>query len=339
MTELKYLKTKYPKIYENPLNYLLGASVTFNSQCNAKCLGCTGRLCEDKPMPLEKAKEVMKVLIDDLKLSSVWISGSAEMTLYPYLIELMKYVDGFHRKNIIVAHYTNGRYIPKGFIEQINSMKNIVWQIQISVWGYDEESWQKYQGKGNWKQFVENCKRYLTEMNISPSFSIVSITNEQREKTFEFVTNLIKECGLNYVRNDNATPEHYLIFEKEKTVPINIQKYKKWTEDDKGNKKNIGMIDREDTKNIDTDFVKYNNCYLLYHDFVMDSIGNIYPCLQLQGWYDYRIGNVNDYNPFTKESLYEIYKGEKAMQYWKDNFTYKKFPCDKCSDCIARICF
>lgn len=333
--QLKYLKTQKIDIKCNtPDLYLIQAALSLNSICNADCLYCCGRICNtDKPLPLEKVKQVLKVLVEDMRIYDIFPTCSAELTLYPDLIELMKFTDTLENPYVRYTQDTNARYIPEGFIEQLNSMKHY-WTISISVWGYDEESWQKYQGKGDWNTFVKNCKRYLTELKIPPAFSLVAINEEQRDKTFEFIKNLCKETGHEVFELNDGRSIYFKSLKENNIVPINIRQFRAPEENDE-----ISKVHKRFSTDKIIDFLEFNNCDMVNLSFVMDSLGYVYPCISLNGHKDYAIGNVNDYDIFTKKDLENIYRSEKNLQFWKDNLTYGKYACDRCKTCASRICY
>lgn len=333
--KLKYLKTQKVDIKCNtPDLYLVQAALSINSTCNANCLYCCGRICEKDPyMPLNKVKQVYRTLVEDMRIYDVFVTCSAELTLYPHLLELMQYVDTLNNPYVRYTQDTNGRYIPNGMIEQINSMKHY-WTISISIWGYDEESWQKYQGKGGWNKFVENCKRYLTELKIPPSFSIAAINEEQREKTLSFVKKLCEETGHQAFELNDSRSLYFKSLKEVNIVPVNIRKFRA---PDEGS--NISKVHERFSTDKTLNFFEFNNCNLVNSSFVMDSLGYIYPCLSLNGKSEYAIGNVNNYQIFNKNALIDVFRSEKNLTFWRDNLTYGKYACDICKQCTSRICY
>lgn len=333
--KLKYLKTQKVDIKCNkPDLYLIQAALSINSTCNANCLYCCGRICEKESyMSLEKVKQVYKTLVEDMRIYDMFVTCSAELTLYPHLIDLMKYADTLDNPYVRYTQDTNGRFIPNGMIEQINSMKHY-WTVSISIWGYDEESWQKYQGKGDWNQFVKNCKRYLTELKTPPAFAIVAINEEQREKTFNFVKNLCEETGHQVFELNDGRSLYFRSLKEANIVPVNIRKFRA---PDDG--EDVSKVHERFNTGKTLDFLEFNNCDMVNLSFVMDSLGYVYPCISLNGHKNYAIGNVNDYEIFDKKALVDIYRSEKNLKFWKDNLTYGKYACDRCKFCASRICY
>lgn len=327
------IKTEHPKLFTKPELYLCQSALSFNSVCNADCLYCCGRITTEPCMPLEKAKEVLKVVINDFRIKDVYPTCSAELTLYPHLLDIMKYVESLNVPYLKVTQDTNGRYIPKDFIEQMNSMKTY-WTISISVWGYDEESWQKYQGKGDWSLFVSNVKRYLTELKTPPSFSMVCINEEQKEKTLEFITSISKDCGHEVFSMSDGRSDFLKPLKENGIVPIVMRNFRSPLTDG-----GISYVHPNDSPKECKDFIEFNNCNFLYRSIVMDSAGYIYPCLSVNGKKEYAIGNVFDYEPFTKDSLIEMIHSKKGMEWWEKNVTKGEVACDICKTCTTRCAY
>lgn len=328
------MQTKHPKIFTRPEFYLRQAALSFNSTCNASCKYCCGRITEEPCIPLEKAKEVLNVVIRDLRIKDIYPTCSAELTLYPYLLDIIKYCDSLKVPYVRITQDTNGRYIPDGFIELLNSV-SIYWTISVSCWGYDEESWTENQGKGDFNTFVKNIKRYISELKIAPSFSLVSINEEQRDKTIAFLTQTCKECGKEVHVTTDGLSEHLRSFKERGIVPILVRNYRCPIEEGS----NISYVHNNENPEEVKPFCDYNNCVFVYLSIILDSAGYIYPCLSLNGKRDYAIGNIYDYEPFTKESLLEMIHSEKGMNYWIKNYTQGQVACDICSTCTTRCTY
>lgn len=332
------LQTKHPKYFMRPELYIQQAAVTFNATCNSHCLSCSGAVTGESEMPIEKAKEVMNMILHEMRIKDVFIACSAELTLYSKLLELVSYVDEVRLPYLRVTQDTNARYIPKGFIEALNAMQNY-WTISISLWGGNSEEWQKYQGKGNWEQQKKNIERYLTELKIPPAFSMPAITDEQRDSTLNFITSEIEKCGLKYVIDSNSLSDSYKHYKEQGIVPINIRKFRgAATEDDsKTAEANYYIHSRENASVIETNPYKdRNNCHFPYASFFVDCAGYVYPCINENNHRESAIGNVNDYSPFNMKAYMEMVHSEKGLAFWKNNFLPGKFPCENCRSCPSR---
>ncbi len=327
--------TKHPKIYTKPEFYLQQVALSFNSTCNASCKYCCGRLTDEPCITLEKAKEIFNVVMRDLRIKDIYPTCSAELTLYPYLFDIIKYADSLKVPYVRITQDTNGRYIPDGFIELLNSV-NMYWTISISCWGYDEESWTKNQGKGDWNTFVKNVKRYLTELKIAPSFSMVSMSNEQRDKTIAFLTEISKECGKEVHVTTDGKSYNLRGLKENGIVPILVRNYR---HPDENSDTDISYVHNSENPDEKKDFYVYNNCMYVYFSVIIDSVGYVYPCLSLNGKREYAIGNIYDYSPFTKESLIEMIHSEKGMKYWIKNLTQGELACDVCETCTTRCAY
>ena len=326
---------EHPKIHTLPEFYLSQAALSFNSVCNAKCKFCCGRLTDEPYMSIEKAKEVMHTVLKEFRIKDVYPTCSAELTLYPHLLELIEYTDSLNVPYARITQDTNGRFIPKGFIETLNSVK-CFWTISISCWGYDEESWNKNQGNGNWDLFVNNVKRYLTELKIPPPFSMVSMNNEQRDKTLDFIKNICNECGYEIKVLNDARSSFFKSIKENKIVPVAIRNFRA---PENFELSGVSYVHPNENPDIVKPFVNFNNCNFAYSSIIMDSAGYVYPCLSLNGKREYAIGNVYDYSPFNKKALVEMIHSEKGIEFWKNNVEKGKFACDICQTCTTRCAY
>ena len=335
------LKSKHPRIFMKPELYIQQAATTFNATCNSHCLHCSGAVTGGKEMPIEKAKEVMNMILNEMRIKDIFIACSAELTLYSKLMELIAFCDETSLPFTRITQDTNARYIPDGFIEALNGMQNY-WTISISLWGGNSEEWQKYQGKGDWEQQVKNIERYLKELKIPPAFSMPAITDEQRESTLSFIISKIKEAGYKYVIESNSDSLIYKGFKEQGIVPINIRKYRGYagSNDDvvaDENESGYYIHSREKAGTIEENPYKdKNNCHFPYNSFFVDAAGYVYPCINENNHIESAIGNVNDYSPFNMKAYYEMIHSEKGMAFWRNNFLEGKFPCEDCKNCPSR---
>nr|DAT58839.1 MAG TPA: putative Fe-S oxidoreductase [Caudoviricetes sp.] len=322
--------SSHPRYNAKPEYRLTYASLTFNSKCNAGCQNCCGQILNKPDMPLEKIKEVLDVVIQGLRIREVYPSCSAEMTLIPYINVIVKYMEKIKIPGLIVTQDTNGRVIPEGFIETLNSV-TFTYHVSISIWGWDSESWNKYQGKGSFEKVTGNIRRYLLELKYPPTFSFPYITDEQYQKTLEFVKNLCAEYGYETKAITDGTMSNITNIKNNGIIPVFIRKYSQRKNEES---KSMGVYEKGKL----IDYIPFNNCGNLFSPICIDSLGNIYPCTGMNSYKPAIIGNVNDYSPFTYKNLIEILHGEKAMKYLHDNYTSGKFACDICKSCSARIC-
>lgn len=323
------MKTIHPRYNSRPEYRMHYASLTFNSKCNAKCQDCCGEIINKPDMPLEKVKEILNVTIQGLRIKKIYPSCLAEMTLIPYVNDIVKYMEEIHTAGMIVSQDTNARFIPDGFIETLNSL-TFSYHLSISIWGYDEESWNRLQGEGSFETVVGNIRRYLKELKYPPTFSFPYITDEQYTKTLAFITELCKEVGyqVQTVTTNSDAPEITAIKDSG-IIPVYIRKYSQHVTE------NIVDVFCEQEK---IDYVPFNNCDNLFQALTIDSLGNIYPCTGMYRKPFAVLANVNDYSPFTYKDLLDILHSDKAMAYLHDNYTAGRFACDLCKTCSARIC-
>lgn len=329
---MSLLKTKYQKYYALPELYVQQANISFNFQCNAKCSYCYCNLSNERYMSLEKAKEVANVVYDELRIKDVYISTQAEATIWPHLSELMLYINSLHIPHAYTTIDTNGRFIPDGLIELANVSSNVLWSVNVSLAGYDEESWQKYSGKGNWELFLENCRKYLSMLKTAPSFSIISFNEEQTDKAFAFVKDLCESCGKSAIELNNGNAADQYSYKANGIIPVNVRKLVKKCSD--------GLLHscerRDSTKELD--FVARSNCDLLLKELIVDGAGFVYPCSGVAGMKGYAIGNINN-AVFTKEAFFKMLNTKRAKKMWEENFTPHSLACNYCKQCWTRNAF
>lgn len=334
-------RTIHPKILARPEFYIQQAATTFNATCNSHCLHCSGAVTGEAEMPIEKAKEVMNMILYEMRIKDIFIACSAELTLYSNLLELVRFCDKEYLPYTRITQDTNARLIPAGFIEALNSMRNW-WTISISLWGGNSEEWQTYQGKGDWENQVRNIERYLTELKIPPAFSMPAITDEQRESTLAFIISEVEKCGLKWVIDTDPNSLSYKRYKELGIVPINIRKYRGYAgsnEDKEADENGTGYYihSRESAGTVEENIYKdMNNCHFPYNSFFCDSSGYVYPCINENNNRESAIGNVNDYSPFNMKAYYEMMHSEKGIAFWKNNFIPGKFPCETCRNCPSR---
>lgn len=319
----------HPRYNSRPEYRIHYASLTFNSKCNASCQDCCGEIVNKPDMPLEKIKEVLNVAIQGLRIRKIYPSCLAEMTLIPYINDIVKYMEKIKIPGLIVSQDTNARFIPEGFIDTLNSV-TFSYHISISIWGWDSESWNKYQGKGSFEKVTENIRRYLAELKYPPTFSFPFITDEQYEKTLEFVNGLCAGYGYKTeVVTENSDAPEMTAIKDSGIIPVYIRKYSQHRTD--------GLVDvYSGGKKIE--YIPFGNCDNLYQALTIDSLGNIYPCTGMYRRPFAVLANVNDYSPFTYKDFLDIIHSEKAMKYLHDNYTAGNFACELCKTCSGRIC-
>lgn len=320
--------TRHPRCNLLPELNMRYASLGFNSKCNGNCINCCGRVMNKEDMPLEKIKEVLYVVIKGMRIKQIFPSCFAEMTLIPYVNDIVRHIDEIRIPGLIVSQDTNARFIPDGFITALNECR-FTYHISISMWGYDKDSWESVQGKGSFEKTVGNIETYLRELKNPPTFSFPYITEEQYVKTVAFVKELCMKNGYEIeIASNNGNMQYITHIKETGKVPVYIRRYSV----------NHGGYAEifENGKRIN--YIPYNNCNLLFQGLFIDGQGNIYPCTGVVGDKEHILGNVNDYSPFTYKDLLGILRSEKSMEYIKRNFSSDgEFACGICKKCSGRI--
>lgn len=316
------------------------AAFSFNSVCQADCLGCCGYILNNPPeeMPLYKVKQALHTLISEFKIEQVYISCSAEMTLRKDVVEIVRYVNSLEDCNskLRVEEDTNARYIPEGFIEAVN-INPYRYNIGISLWGGDEEDFIKYQGPGDFNKTVDNINKYISQLGVPPYITAPCITEEQFEKIAILMNKIANKHNLDFEVVYDGTLPNLCSLRESGTIPLLRRAYRS----DEGV--------HYDEK-IDVDKYTTNRCPYLFGGFIMDVWGNITPCHEILTFKnktgadnhlnlsdDSIIGNIYDYEPFDLNAFNSILHSEKARGVFERNFIPGQLPLERCKNCGTRI--
>lgn len=318
------MTTKHPKYNARPemLFYSLVTNIT--DRCNRNCENCCGlKKKSNTDMPFEKLKEVIKAVLIDGNVKVFYPTCVAEGTLYPHIVDMIKYIDSFKKKSLIVREDTNAGFIPDGFIDAINSV-GYTFDLSCSLWAWDKKSYKELMG-GDFDDTMNNIDIYLKKINHPISFGTPFINEEQFTKTSEVIKNIVEANGQKLVITENGGDYVLKDYHDRGFCTLYKRNYISTTE----------LVTPEGKK----DCIPYNNCDALYKILNIALNGDILPCMRFSQECRVNIGNINDYSPFTWESVREIYNSEKAMKYWHDNYTPNCFAFDECSTCISRVCY
>lgn len=172
-----------PKQTINPDQLEVKYDITY--QCNTKCSHC---FLPDFPgmeeVNLDTWMKISDKIFDHIDYKPyLCISGGEPLLFADMLKKLIEYV---YPKVESIALLTNGFIISDWIIENNYEMLDFFMKhietFQISLDGYDEETYDKIRGKGNFKRLLNTIK-YLN--SIGKSMSLHATVSEQNIKSIE----------------------------------------------------------------------------------------------------------------------------------------------------------
>jgi MoaA/NifB/PqqE/SkfB family radical SAM enzyme len=168
------------------------AHIQVTTECNAKCVDrCNIWATKHLEIPFED----LKLAIDKLaknNFSVIYFTGG-EPTLYPYILDALKYVKS---KNLLTSITSNGTITPK----QLWEMRGYLDLLSISVDHFDEEEWDKTKRMKNAAMKAKNAIKIAQKYGINvtgltfinPHWTttdvekMVKFTNKELGTTFAF---------------------------------------------------------------------------------------------------------------------------------------------------------
>lgn len=355
MIELNVKNIVHPKSFNYGLSVLRYVQVDFTSKCNAACLNCCGipnQVKED--WPFEKAIEVLDVALGDLSMKNIFLDCNAEFSLYNYAIDVIDYIDDTF-KEVTVHQDTNGIFIPEGFIERMNTIKNSWYDLSVSFWAGDEEDYRKYHGNTQWSKMLSNVRRLLSEIKnprVAVRFSTPYINTEQFEKTQAILSDIVKETtGKNLQTITDIKQDTPRMFGTaapavaqyarnsfqwcDVTEPANLSYGPVRYFDENGEKKLKQLQVRDINNNVRPVVPFYNNCPLL-NTLIFTAKGDVAPCLGTDKLVS--LGNVFG-QKVTLEWLENVFNSEERKREIYDNCYSKEGAFSYCKDCTSRISY
>lgn len=161
------------------------AHIQVTTKCNAKCLDrCNIWATKHSEIPFEDLKLTIDLLAKN-NFSVIYFTGG-EPSLYPHLVEALKYVKS---KNLLTSITSNGSITA----EQLWEMKDYLDLLSVSVDHYNEEEWNKTKhvkdAASKAKNAIKTAKKY--------GINVVGLTFINPKWTTNDIENIIK-----YTNND-----------------------------------------------------------------------------------------------------------------------------------------
>ena len=354
---------KCTKAYENSYSLLQYAQIDFTGKCNNSCINCCGKFNHTgTEMPLDKAKEVLDVVLAGMNIQEIFIACQAEFTLYSHCIDILDYLEN-NFKSITVRQDTNGILIPEGFIERLNSLKNIRYDLSVSLWGGTEEDYLKFHRTNNLETVLNNIRRYLKEIvnpNVVFRFSVPYWDEDQFQSAISTIRSLCAEVGkevhltrsakVSDVMPHNSVAKTVVVYTRcsfsDVTVPADyVDDYtgKLYTEIVKTVKDGVTteteqkrLVTCKDWDGIRKPILSGNNCIYLNRMLLIRVDGGVASCLGATNYKEHDLGNIFD-QPVTVDWFKKIYTSEKRKRQCELNATTGAF--EACRRCVSRICY
>jgi MoaA/NifB/PqqE/SkfB family radical SAM enzyme len=181
------------------------AHIQLTTKCNAKCLDrCNIWAEKTSEIPFEDLKIAIDLLAKN-NFSVIYFTGG-EPSLYPHLVEALKYVKS---KNLLTSITSNGSITS----EQLWELRNYLDLLSISVDHYDEKEWNKTKhvndAAAKAKNAIKTAKKYginvvgLTFINprwkTEDIEKIIKYTNNELGTSFAFCYPCISANGATFI--------------------------------------------------------------------------------------------------------------------------------------------
>jgi radical SAM protein with 4Fe4S-binding SPASM domain len=273
----------------------LGVDIGVTNACNANCIMCPhSRLKKIGTMDMELYKKIIDNC-EKLKIKTITLSFFGEPLLDPTLIEKIKYAKS---KGMYVAFYSNASLLNEKWARELIESK--LDSITISFDGYSKETYEKIR---------KNLKFETVKENI---LGLINLKNKMK-KTNPKVNLVLVELE----ENKNEIKDFYKQWKK-KVGSINIINMRNWAND----------LEKEGTKESFhfNKKLKRKPCSLIWQKMVVDWNGDVVLCCD--DWnHSTVLGNLK------KESIEEIWKGEKLRKIREAHVKREFFKVPMCAGC------
>lgn len=183
---------KFRTVYSLSSNFIRSgfavkfAHIQVTTECNAKCVDrCDIWATKHSEIPFEDLKLAIDKLAEQ-NFSVIYFTGG-EPTLYPHLIDALKYVKS---KNLLTSVTSNGSITSK----QLWEMRNYLDLLSISVDHYNEEEWNKTKhmkdAAAKAKNAIKTAQKYGINV-VSLTFINPNWTTTDIEKIIKYTNNTL----------------------------------------------------------------------------------------------------------------------------------------------------
>lgn len=251
-----------------------------SNRCNHQCIDCHSKVLHNSKsfLELKKFKEIIDEL-NELELGGIEISGGGEPLLYPYITEVINYINS---KGINIGLITNGIMITKELV------KILVKNLRFIRIGFDAENrwtYQKIHGQDDYLRLLDNIRLLIEERAKEKSkvtIGLKYLISKINYKEIVMATKKAKLLNADYIQFKRLCNSNYEIPDNElKTVGDLINKAKLMST---AEFRVFGSINRNSIQ---------SKCYLTPLHPCINTSGDVYLCYFFQHRMDtHKIGNL-----------------------------------------------
>lgn len=162
--------------------YPISIICEITSKCNFQCPHCYKEASiYGKEMPFMKVREICDIFKD--KIKTITITGG-EPLLHSNCAEIILMV----AKQFTTYLLTNGFYLDKISVEYLNMLKS----IQISLYGYNNETYKKFTGISQGYDFLQKGIQHLHKSDIKDIIMSVVVTRENWNELDKYIESTIE---------------------------------------------------------------------------------------------------------------------------------------------------
>lgn len=273
-----------------PPHYLDTLNIKITNDCNLKCKHC-----------LEAKREIKKgltfeqiaKLIDDascLGANEIVLTGG-EPFMRDDIVKIIELIDSLQMKTTI---FTNGTIIPDSFFTDVKGM-NVF--IRVSLEGAAPEINDAIRGAGSFSATISTMKR-CNENGIP--FGVAITVNALNFSTYKDVIMLAHQYhaveieASDVINMGNASDNQHLLLSEDQLVQLRIEMLALMV-NNSALRRGMGMNRPEYSLNVHSKNSRLLRkcCNAGISSCVVDTNGDVYPCLMFVDEIEYNCGNVN----------------------------------------------
>lgn len=290
------------------LEYPLFLGIKITNNCNMNCEHCFVDKAKNKiDLNMGDVSDIIKKL-GNKKPYRIYLTGG-EPFLNKDLIDIIKYIK---KNEIKISIHTNGTLIDEKIAKKICEILEKDDYLQISMDGYDEETYFKARGNKNFKKVVEGIKN-LVKNKIKTKINVV-VTNvniNYIDKIYNFVNELgVSEVSFSPLINTKDNLNIFLPNDDE--ILYNFSNVLKLYYENNGIKIVQDPIAVPWGSKLLKKYFSNTNfvCPAARTTLEIDQNGNVYPCPYLHNE-DFYMGNI------FKSKYKDIWQSKKAENFRK----------------------
>lgn len=263
--------------------------------CNHKCIFCALDYLKSKGSMIKK-----EVLISNLKnmaefgVKAIMFGGEGEPLAYPHIIEATQKAKEF---GLDISITTNGVLFDEKLTKEI--LGYLSW-IKFSIDAGTRKTYAKIHGckEEDFDKVINNIKfacEYRDKNDINTTIGSQILLIQDNIEEVEILIQKIKKAGADYLILKPYS-QHPKSVNK---LVLDIKKYDKKLKNlvEQYSDEKFKVIYRDTSaKEIETNKIKYKNCFGLNFFTLIDALGNVIPCNLFYEEPNYIYGNINENN-------------------------------------------